>query len=246
VPGLAIFCDLYHAVVTELAAAALCSLMSTQRHAAHKAEREADSHRMLRHQQHLYNTTSTTQQTAQEEPSADTASGRHKDLFPLSRADIIGLVLAVVGLMLAAGGGIGGGGILVPLYVLIFRFSPKLAVPLSNVSACVSTLHALTVTTHSTIQPSSLTACTVAITSIAAHTVSCTTTCNLLIHTQITVLGGAVANFALNARRRHPGVDRPLVDWDLILVMEPPTIGGALIGSFINKVLYFTVHSVHL
>jgi uncharacterized membrane protein YfcA len=50
------------------------------------------------------------------------------------------------------------------------------------------------------------------------------------------VLGGAVANFALNARRRHPGVDRPLVDWDLILVMEPPTIGGALIGSFINKV----------
>jgi hypothetical protein len=121
----------------------LLSLVSTQRDAAQKAEREADSLRLLRHQQQLYNTTATNaaqQKTQQEEPSADPDDGRHKDLFPLSRADVIGLVLAVVGLMLAAGGGIGGGGILVPLYVLIFRFSPKLAVPLSNVSAFLDTV----------------------------------------------------------------------------------------------------------
>ncbi len=37
-------------------------------------------------------------------------------------------------------------------------------------------------------------------------------------------------------RRRHPSADRPLVDWDLILIMEPLTIGGALAGSFLNKV----------
>jgi hypothetical protein len=120
---------------------AALSLASTQRHAAHKAEREADSLRLLRHQQQLYNTITSSnaqQQPQQKEPSADPDDGRHKDLFPLSRADVIGLVLAVVGLMLAAGGGIGGGGILVPLYVLIFRFSPKLAVPLSNVSACLA------------------------------------------------------------------------------------------------------------
>jgi len=38
-------------------------------------------------------------------------------------------------------------------------------------------------------------------------------------------------------RKRHPLADRPLVDWDLILVMEPLTIAGALIGAFLNKVL---------
>jgi uncharacterized membrane protein YfcA len=53
----------------------------------------------------------------------------------------------------------------------------------------------------------------------------------------VTVLGGAVANTILNTRKRHPLADRPLVDWDLILVMEPLTIGGALIGAFLNKLL---------
>ena len=37
----------------------------------------------------------------------------------------------------------------------------------------------------------------------------------------ITVFGGAIANTLLNSRKRHPLADRPLVDWDLILVMEP-------------------------
>jgi uncharacterized membrane protein YfcA len=103
----------------------------------------------------------------------------------LSRSDQIGFFLATLGLMVAAGGGIGGGGILVPVYILVMGFTPKHAIPLSNV----------------------------------------------------TVLGGAVANTILNARKRHPLADRPLVDWDLILVMEPLTIAGALLGAFLNKVL---------
>jgi len=53
----------------------------------------------------------------------------------------------------------------------------------------------------------------------------------------ITVFGGACANVLLNTPKRHPLVDRPLVDWDLILVMEPLTIAGALMGAFLNKVL---------
>ena len=58
---------------------------------------------------------------------------------------------------------------MVPIYILVMDFSPKHAIPLSN----------------------------------------------------ITVFGGAVANTLLNVRKRHPLADRPLVDWDLILVMEP-------------------------
>ena len=95
------------------------------------------------------------------------------------------MVCATLGLMVAAGGGIGGGGMLVPIYILVLGFSPKYAIPLSNV----------------------------------------------------TVFGGALANTLLNWSKRHPLVDRPLIDWDLILVMEPLTISGALMGAFINKVL---------
>ena len=49
----------------------------------------------------------------------------HSPLFPLSTSDRVGFSLAVCGLMLAAGGGIGGGGILVPIYILVMGFSPK-------------------------------------------------------------------------------------------------------------------------
>lgn len=110
---------------------------------------------------------------------------KHKPLLPLDNTDKVGFFFATIGLIIAAGGGIGGGGVLVPIYILIMRFSPKHAIPLSN----------------------------------------------------ITVFGGACANTILNVRKRHPLVDRPLVDWDLILVMEPLTIAGALIGAFLNKLL---------
>lgn len=118
----------------------------------------------------------------------------HKPLFPLSTADYYGFALAILGLMIAAGGGIGGGGILVPIYILVMGFSPKHAIPLSN----------------------------------------------------ITVLGGSLANTVLNVRKRHPLADRPLIDWDLILVMEPFTVAGALIGAVLNKVLPEVMLSVLL
>ncbi|GKY95595.1 hypothetical protein MPSEU_000520800 [Mayamaea pseudoterrestris] len=109
----------------------------------------------------------------------------HKPLFPLDSSDYWGFFFATIGLMIAAGGGVGGGGILVPVYLLVMHFSPKQGIPLSNV----------------------------------------------------TVLGGAIANTILNIPKRHPDANRPLVDWDLILVMEPLTIAGALIGAFLNKIL---------
>ena len=109
----------------------------------------------------------------------------HAALFPLTTSDYVGFACATVGLMIAAGGGVGGGGILVPIYILVFGFSPKHAIPLSNV----------------------------------------------------TVFGGAIANTIYTSDKRHPLADRPLVDWDLILVMEPLTIAGTLVGAFLNKVL---------
>jgi uncharacterized membrane protein YfcA len=46
--------------------------------------------------------------------------------------DTIGTVCIFVGAMLAAGGGLGGGGIFVPLFILVVRLSPYDAVPLSQ------------------------------------------------------------------------------------------------------------------
>lgn len=100
----------------------------------------------------------------------------HKDLFPLDASDYWGIVLVSVGLVIAASGGIGGGGILVPLFILVFGFSPKHAIPLSN----------------------------------------------------FTIVGSSITNMILNIPKRHPHADRPLVDWDLIMVMEPVTMIGAV------------------
>ncbi|KAG7340346.1 sulfite exporter TauE/SafE [Nitzschia inconspicua] len=92
----------------------------------------------------------------------------------------------VVGLILAAGGGIGGGGILVPTYILLLDFPVKRAISLASV----------------------------------------------------TVLGGAIANNLLNARKRHPDHDhRSVIDWTLILQLEPMTIAGTILGTLLNKAL---------
>ena len=56
------------------------------------------------------------------------------DLFPFEPADYAGVFCAVTGLILAAGAGIGGGGILVPMFILIFEFPVKHAIPLASVT----------------------------------------------------------------------------------------------------------------
>jgi len=109
-----------------------------------------------------------------------------KPWYAMTLRDCIGLSAATVGLILAAGGGIGGGGILVPIYILIMDYPVKIAIPLSSV----------------------------------------------------TVLGGAISNNILNARKHHPEFEaRSLIDWDLILQIVPPAMAGALIGASLNDFL---------
>jgi uncharacterized membrane protein YfcA len=110
---------------------------------------------------------------------------QHKPIFPLDQSDYVGTFLIIIGLMIAASGGIGGGGIIVPLLILVFGFSPKMAIPLSN----------------------------------------------------FTILGSSLTNMLMNLSKRHPNTDRPLIDWNLIMVMEPLTVGGAVCGTFLSKVL---------
>ena len=122
-----------------------------------------------------------------EAPVEHPPTAHHKDLFPLDLSDYIGTILVALGLLVAASGGIGGGGILVPLYILVYGFKPKRAIALSN----------------------------------------------------FTILGASIMNMVLNFPKRHPNpqVDRPLVDWDLVVVMQPLTIAGTLLGAFIGLIL---------
>ncbi len=53
----------------------------------------------------------------------------------------------------------------------------------------------------------------------------------------ITGLGVTTLGTFLNMQKRHPLSDRPLIDWDLVLIMEPLVLFGAIAGTYFNKIL---------
>ena len=53
----------------------------------------------------------------------------------------------------------------------------------------------------------------------------------------VTILGGAIANFMFNGRRMHPSDRKRLISYEVALMMEPMTIFGALLGCLLNKML---------
>lgn len=55
----------------------------------------------------------------------------HKTLFPITGVDVVAMVLVFISTALAAGGGIGGGGLLVPIYLLVCNFHTAQATALS-------------------------------------------------------------------------------------------------------------------
>lgn len=103
-------------------------------------------------------------------------------------------MLSSLGGTLGSTGGIGGGGIVVPIYIIVIGLPPHNAIPLGSV----------------------------------------------------TVLGGSLAGLLLNLRRRHPLADRPVIDWDLILMMEPLVLVGALLGTILHRVVSEKILSVLL
>lgn len=62
----------------------------------------------------------------------------HKDIFPMKPMEFWGLVLTFVILWFTNMGGLGGGGSIVPISMLFFRFDAKNAIALSNVSIFLS------------------------------------------------------------------------------------------------------------
>ncbi|RLN59238.1 hypothetical protein BBJ29_003735 [Phytophthora kernoviae] len=108
-----------------------------------------------------------------------------KNLFsPFTYNDLLTTLIAFSCTALGAGGGIGGGGLLVPMYIFV-GLNPKHAIPLSKV----------------------------------------------------TIFGSAVAMYAVNFRRKHPlNRNRPLINFELVGLMEPTTLVGTVFGVMLNHI----------
>ncbi|CAE7213751.1 unnamed protein product [Symbiodinium pilosum] len=46
--------------------------------------------------------------------------------------------------------------------------------------------------------------------------------------------GGAASALVYNLRQRHPSGRKPMIDYDLVLIMGPNLLVGAMVGSFLN------------
>lgn len=50
----------------------------------------------------------------------------------------------------------------------------------------------------------------------------------------MTIFGISIGGYIVNWRKRHPEADRPLIAYDVAMVMEPMTLAGTIIGVYLN------------
>jgi len=64
----------------------------------------------------------------------------HKDLFPMYSLEFIGCFFCIFILMVANSGGLGGGGVVIPISLAFFKFDTRESIGMSNVSVFFSSL----------------------------------------------------------------------------------------------------------
>lgn len=97
---------------------------------------------------------------------------------------VIGTIIGFFGAAFGSVGGVGGGGIFVPMLTLIIGFDPKSA---TAISKCM-------------------------------------------------IMGAAVSTVYHNLRLRHPTLDLPVIDYDLVLLIQPMLMLGISIGVTFNVI----------
>eukprot|EP01095_Lingulamoeba_sp_RSL-Kostka_P017426 TRINITY_DN902_c0_g2_i1.p1 TRINITY_DN902_c0_g2~~TRINITY_DN902_c0_g2_i1.p1 ORF type:complete len:525 (-),score=153.13 TRINITY_DN902_c0_g2_i1:119-1693(-) len=53
---------------------------------------------------------------------------------------------------------------------------------------------------------------------------------------KVTIFGVSIGGYLVNFSKRHPLTNRPLIDYNVALLMEPMTLIGSIIGVFLNVV----------
>ncbi len=118
-----------------------------------------------------------------------------QDEFVSISAEIVCAVAAFVIVSVAAGGGIGGGGAMVPLFTVVGGLHTSRSIPLSKVAQN-----------------------------------------NQSLLFKATIFGSAIASLVVLSQRRHPGADRPLIDYRTAFVFVPTQLLGTMIGVICNRV----------
>jgi len=67
---------------------------------------------------------------------------KHKNYFPITERELIGAILIFFGSAISNAGGIGGGGLLVPILILYLNFYAKEAIPISKLMIFTGSLTA--------------------------------------------------------------------------------------------------------
>ena len=106
-------------------------------------------------------------------------------LFPIDWRDIVGSIVAILFAAFANAGGIGGGGLFVPLLILVFGLQVHYAIPLSKVM----------------------------------------------------VFGGALTRFVSTVTARHPSANRPIINYEVVLLFQPIILVGTTVGVMLNRIL---------
>lgn len=50
------------------------------------------------------------------------------------------------------------------------------------------------------------------------------------------IVGASLANYLLMFRKKHPYANRPLVDYDTAMLLQPMSLAGTVLGVFLNQV----------
>eukprot|EP00850_Spirogloea_muscicola_P010048 SM000058S18478 [mRNA] locus=s58:105419:109295:+ [translate_table: standard] len=107
---------------------------------------------------------------------------KHYPAFPFDGRIAIATGLAFVGAALANAGGVGGGGLFVPMFNLLLNFDAKTSAALSKAM----------------------------------------------------IMGGMIASFVFNVQLKHPTLNRPLIDYDIALLLQPLLLLGISVGVSCN------------
>ncbi|XP_047151127.1 sulfite exporter TauE/SafE family protein 3-like isoform X3 [Vigna umbellata] len=97
---------------------------------------------------------------------------------------VVGTLIGILGAAFGSVGGVGGGGIFVPMLILILGFDPKSAV---SISKCM-------------------------------------------------VTGAATSAVFFCLKQKHPTLDEPVIDYDLMLLIQPPLMLGISIGVILSVI----------
>lgn len=119
-----------------------------------------------------------------ENSTTTTWSDDHADWpeLELNARVVVAVVLSSLGACICAAGGVGGGGLFIPIFNLLLGFSTKTSAALSN----------------------------------------------------IMILGGSLAVLSWNIRQTHPLSNKPLIDYDVALLLNPNMLLGISVGVFCN------------